>query len=392
MSTMRRLMIQQTSIPTSLILGLGVDIYCKMEISPGKKTISRSTDSNSSDPGNHQGLQSKYPALYFENYHACRIGGIDSSCPIWDCDAGPYDLGTVVTNIADVTLLDSGRQNVQVIKTGIEHPTSSCYITWSSTSIEITDSDGSSSMYLIKITFNQSDNTDGGSTPVPPTDDQEQNDPIFECDFNDELLTQYSWASWNSVPMVDTIDADLHLSVLTAGSAELYWFNYNGQFPVGTHSHTIGAMIKFTGTTDNATVAPIFSWGTIPWDNTVTALAVNPADPTQLMYRDWGFNSLVYSPLPLNTWAVVFGTYNSTTKTMTLYVGTYPTFTLSEISTKNDVVFNIGNGDTSGTCGIGTWWAGDEWIGLMRAVIVYNRELQLNELQSIANRWANIKE
>ena len=91
--------------------------------------------------GTHRDLARNYPNLYFGS-HKCYANG-----ELWELEK-PMRLGFAPERIAKVELLECGRSNVTMGKArGL------CYIVWTDDHVDVVDDDGSSSRYLIKITF-----------------------------------------------------------------------------------------------------------------------------------------------------------------------------------------------------------------------------------------------
>ena len=91
--------------------------------------------------GTHDDLEWNYPELYFGE-PKCYANG-----RVWDLRE-PLRLRFTPTKVAQVELLESGRGSVSVGEMDAE-----CYIVWTDTEITVSDGEGSSSRYLIKITF-----------------------------------------------------------------------------------------------------------------------------------------------------------------------------------------------------------------------------------------------
>jgi len=137
MSGRRRLMMAMKSGGELVIeMGLDSDIVFKLD---GDAIVAEGW--NYGGIGTHHDLERNYPDLYFGE-PKCYADG-----RVWDLRE-PLQLGFAANRISGVELLESGRGDVSV---GEE--SGACYIVWTDTEIHVADNAGSSSRYLIKITF-----------------------------------------------------------------------------------------------------------------------------------------------------------------------------------------------------------------------------------------------
>ena len=137
MSGRRRLMIAANN-GKELVIEMGLDTEIAFRI-VGDTIVAYGWDYGGI--GTHDDLEWNYPDLYFGS-HKCYANG-----KLWDLTE-PLRLGFTPTRVAQVELLESGRGSVSVGETDAE-----CYIVWTDTEIRVVDDAGSSSRYLIKITF-----------------------------------------------------------------------------------------------------------------------------------------------------------------------------------------------------------------------------------------------
>ena len=137
MSGRRRLMMAMESGGELFIeMGLDSDIVFKLD---GDAIVAEGW--NYGGIGTHHDLERNYPDLYFGS-HKCYANG-----KIWDLHT-PLRLGFAPAGIARVELPECGRDSVSV-----GEQRGACYIVWTDTEIHVADNAGSSSRYLIKITF-----------------------------------------------------------------------------------------------------------------------------------------------------------------------------------------------------------------------------------------------
>ena len=137
MSGRRRLMIAANN-GRELVIEMGLDTEIAFRII-GDTIVADGWDYGGI--GTHSDLEWNYPDLYFGE-NKCYANG-----EIWDLHE-PLRLGFIPTRIASVELLESGRSSVSV-----GEMSDACYIVWTDTELTVSDGDGSSSRYLIKITF-----------------------------------------------------------------------------------------------------------------------------------------------------------------------------------------------------------------------------------------------
>ena len=138
----RRQLMMAANGGKELILEMGLDSRIRFRLSGGTLVADDSEwCSDYGGIGTHGDLEWNYPDLYFGS-HKCYANG-----KIWDLHE-PLRLGFAPAGIAKVELLECGRSDVSV---GEER--GDCYIVWTDEHFDLVDDAGSSSRYLIKITF-----------------------------------------------------------------------------------------------------------------------------------------------------------------------------------------------------------------------------------------------
>ena len=141
MSGRRQLMIAGGA-QKELVLEMGLDSRIRFRLSG--TTFVADTGEFGDDYGGigtHYDLQWNYPDLYFGS-PKCYANGV-----LWDLRQ-PLQLGFHADRISGVELLESGRGQVAVGEAN-----GPCYIVWTDDYVDCADDEGSSSRYLIKITF-----------------------------------------------------------------------------------------------------------------------------------------------------------------------------------------------------------------------------------------------
>jgi len=138
----RRQLMMQRQVDKKLVIEMGLDNSVTFTLVNGALVASDGPWGwDLGDVGNHYGIEYEYPDLYFGR-HACYANG-----QVWEMEE-PLPLGWMPSRIKEVQLLECGRDEVSV---GTED--GMCWITWTDTSVTVTDDDCSSSRYLIKIIF-----------------------------------------------------------------------------------------------------------------------------------------------------------------------------------------------------------------------------------------------
>lgn len=138
----RRQLMMAAKNGRELILEMGLDSRMRFRLS-GRTLIADDSAYNCDygGIGTHYDLRQSYPDLYFGE-NKCYANG-----KVWNLHE-PLRLGLAPAGIAGVELLECGRSDVSVGE-GL----GSCYIVWTDEYFDVVDDAGSSSRYLIKITF-----------------------------------------------------------------------------------------------------------------------------------------------------------------------------------------------------------------------------------------------
>ena len=138
----RRQLMMAAGIDRELILEMGLDSRMRFRLS-GETLVADDSayDCEYGGIGTHYDLQQSYPDLFFGE-HKCYANG-----RVWDLQE-PLRLGFAPAGIAGVELLECGRNDVTV-----GEDDGACHIVWTDEYFDVIDDAGSSSRYLIKITF-----------------------------------------------------------------------------------------------------------------------------------------------------------------------------------------------------------------------------------------------